>query len=341
MGILDREIEVSRTAIRSASRRSKDPTSTSTNEERGSIECAPRELEVSMRDASAENILQIVEKANQCAADEWKLWLYSREADKLVIWSSLIRGGRHAYLVFRSPRYLRFEAAVSTPVFTGGERAREVMKLPPPPTIWADSSNLILASSGASEFVVLCESAAFYQVKWQDSWLGSPRKEVTLRRERTDVAGRSNRIVDKIEHCQEVQGTTLHWNGLHVSHTALVLTTEEPVNGPLALRFHLTEYVECPMKMTRVRLRMATAEENAALRTRVSSRLASWYDPPLSSTECGMTPAEAHLVIECDEGVYSIWAGAFFLSWYDRWEGLLDLPALDPLWRGGPPLAEL
>jgi hypothetical protein len=287
------------------------------------------------------DILQVVEAANQRAAEEWKLWLYSRETDKLVIWSSMVRGGRHAYLVFRSPRYVRFEAAISTPGFVAGEQARQMIQSPPPTTVLAEPSNLILAFSGGTQFYVVCESAAFYEAKWQDSWLSSSRTQTNPDRQPTAAGERSNRVVDKLQRCGEIQGANLHWEGLHVSHTALILTAKDLPVGPRALRFHLTEYVDCPTTMSRAHLRLASRKENEALRARVSTRLASWFEPPLSTSECGMTPTEGHLVIECDEGVFSIWAGALFLSWYDQWDGLHHLPPIDPLWRGGPPLAEL
>jgi hypothetical protein len=222
---------------------------------------------------------------------------------------------------------------------------KEVMRHPPPASVLNENSHLFLARSDEAEFCVVCESVGLHTARG-DVWAGAKMLDVplTVHGEHSLTFDRYCRPIDQSVHLGPIQGATLHWRGLDVSHTVLLLVATGVPGEPLALRFGYTEYVDCPTAMHDVRVRMATTEEREVLRRQVSTRLAARCDEDehrWSKVNCAMRPKEGHLIIECDEGVFSIWAGMLFLSWRDAGKGLFDLCIHDPLWRRGPRLAEL
>jgi hypothetical protein len=89
-------------------------------------------------------------------------------------------------------------------------------------------------------------------------------------------------------------------------------------------------------------LRMASDAENEeeAFIARLTEDQLKFAGPEFAGM--GFSPREGRLIIECDEGRFSLWAREMFLSWVaalDFDSGTGD--ARRPLWEGGPPLADL
>jgi hypothetical protein len=128
---------------------------------------------------------------------------------------------------------------------------------------------------------------------------------------------------------RELDGATLHWWELVCAHWSFRLVARGLSRGLAQIGFSATHYLDCPITMHNVRLRLATEQETEALRRTLPPKDASWLQ------------REDHLVIECEEGTYSIWAKAMVIEWVGepRIELVKWLP--ERLWPDGPRLAEV
>jgi len=237
--------------------------------------------------------------------------------------------------VLHSTRYARLEGVVSGLELATGAAVNEVMQYPPPDSIltknsnvvrgryppWGtrltDGSNIVLGSSG--ECCVVCEGIQYLMddrdVPATNRWEKIP---LTVHGENPVSWDRFCRPIDQSSHFEDIQGATLEWWGLTLSHSILFLVATGLPGEPFALRFNYTQYVDCPTLMHNMSLRMATAEEREALRGRASPRVTSYIDREPGRGNCASSGKEALVTIECDEGLFTIWAGMLFLSWRDR-----------------------
>jgi hypothetical protein len=274
-----------------------------------------------LSNASESETLRAIEAAQQrpwwrlCAYDRGVGLVFLSEGRRRSFW----RSDPDHFLVLRSPQYVRWEDDGSRIELTTGARAREVIRDPPPASVLADDSAVVLLHDHGAECCVACDRVS-YHTAWRDFWPKARQPSVPLVvHGQHEVGHRLCRPIDQFAHLVEIQGATLQWWRYHVSHTTLVLVATGLPGEPFALQFGITAYVDCPMIMHNVRLRMATAEERAALRPRISSHLAARFDrdrPTVSNV--ALEPREGLMAIECDEGVFSIWAGVLLLSWSDK-----------------------
>jgi hypothetical protein len=153
--------------------------------------------------------------------------------------------------------------------------------------------------------------------------------------------GPGTRIIDISPQFYQFMGATLEWWGMGCSHKEFHLLATGLPRGSADLCFLSTEYLECPVRMHNVRLRMATREENTLLRLRLPALFARYLDPELEALGLGLSPQESHLVVECDEGTFWVWAGGLFIKWGEPHPRFMaDRRGATPLWPGGPTLAE-
>src|SRR5687767_7697242 len=99
-----------------------------------------------------------------------------------------------------------------------------------------------------------------------------------------------DRIIDASSYLHELDGATLRWWVLRVSHGEFRLLATGLPHGLAEIFFVSTWYVDCPVRMQNVRIRVATEQETAELLRCLPSGL------PASLKR------EDHLVIGCDEG---------------------------------------
>jgi hypothetical protein len=103
----------------------------------------------------------------------------------------------------------------------------------------------------------------------------------------------ASRIADAEDLFAELEGRSLRWEALLVSHGQLLLAVD---GGETELLFVDTAFVKGPLRMDRVRVRVATSRETSALRARLGSHLAF-----------GLERAD-HAIIDCEQGSTEIWA---------------------------------
>ena len=137
------------------------------------------------------------------------------------------------------------------------------------------------------------------------------------------------RIVDARAHLHELDGATLRWWVLGVSLGEFRLVASGFPEGVADVRLLDTWYIDCPVTMHSVRLRVATAEEVEVLRLRL----------PLGFP-CSPLPGD-QLIIDCEEGAGVIWAQVMEARWVREPDAGLLEERSGPLWPGGPPLADL
>jgi hypothetical protein len=148
---------------------------------------------------------------------------------------------------------------------------------------------------------------------------------------------------------QELEGATLEWWLFSISHTTLILRASN-LSGPFGKLFcSSTVRVKILPVMRNVRIRMATAEENRLYRPGLQGRFAEYAGETMIYS--GYSLRNGRCIIECDEGVFSVWAAYMSLTWTEdpdlglkeqKWpdgEPIWDIQA--PLWNGGPPVPEL
>jgi hypothetical protein len=138
-----------------------------------------------------------------------------------------------------------------------------------------------------------------------------------------------DRIMQASTYLHEIDGATLEWWYLKVSHGEFRLLATGLSRGLSEILLAATEYVDCPTKMYNVRLRAASAGETETLRGRLPAQLASQLQQ------------EDLLMIHCDEGTFCIWAGAIVIRWLQEPDREIFAAASGPLWTGGPLLADL
>jgi hypothetical protein len=137
------------------------------------------------------------------------------------------------------------------------------------------------------------------------------------------------RIIDGSSDLTALNGATLRWWCLVVSLGEFRLLATGLPHGVAEIGLWGTSYMDCPVTMHGVRLRVATNQETEDLRRRLPSELSA------------SLRQEDHLVVECDEGRGCIWAEALVVRWLDQPDAGRFRELSGPLWPGGPPLAEL
>ena len=146
----------------------------------------------------------------------------------------------------------------------------------------------------------------------------------------------------------ELEGLTLEWWSTMLGHNGFFFRGTLAQGRYAQLRFWYTLQIDVVPVMHNCRLRMATIQENERLRKQLTEIQSHFEDFP---EEMGYSMEADRIIIECDEGTFSIWAHMLEWSWTD--EGDLgvsqEMPSdenpywqLDaPLWPGGPAFADL
>jgi len=94
--------------------------------------------------------------------------------------------------------------------------------------------------------------------------------------------------------------------------------------GFAEVRFWNVHYVDSPVVMHNARMRLGNAEDTARVRS---------YLHPEST---GRLRDEHHLVIEAQEGVFSIWGWGGEVTWLPHPASTFAGAVVAPLWERGP-----
>ena len=138
-------------------------------------------------------------------------------------------------------------------------------------------------------------------------------------------------IADNRSAFPELTGSDVEWLTFVVSHCKLYLRVTGAPRGRGLILFIYLQYVDGPLQLHNVRLRLATEPEWDATRRRFPAN-EGYY--PVGGDDC--------LVIEGSEGRTVIVANQMSLHWEDEGGGILrDAEQNEgPLWAGGPPLSQ-
>ena len=137
------------------------------------------------------------------------------------------------------------------------------------------------------------------------------------------------RVIHSKDKFRDIETATLEWRVLTGTHQYLSFLASGLPGGLAVVNFVETEYVCGPVAMHNVHLRAATPEETEALRRK------------LPQSKATRLQSDDHLVIECDEAICQIWAGAMGIVHVGEEDIDLQHQMSGPLWEGGPPLGEL
>jgi hypothetical protein len=286
-----------------------------------------------------DGVAQAIEEARE-RSELWQWEGYDRNSQTLVLrsWGSSKhrrswRRDPTGFVVCRSTRYVRLESSGVGLELVPGARASERMQHPPPASALTTDALIVLAHREEREYCVVCGSIEYHTTTrpLYSEWLKWKPVPLAVQGENSLTWERYLGPNGQISHLEKIQGATLEWWGRKLSHAILILVARGVPDEPLALRFNYVNYVDCPTVMHDVRVRMATVEERGALSRRVSPRLTDRFEMErLGRGNAAMTGKEALVAIDCDEGVFFIWAGMLLLSWRDRGRrapssGLFDL----------------
>lgn len=101
----------------------------------------------------------------------------------------------------------------------------------------------------------------------------------------------------------QLDGATLEWWGFSVSHGRCVWKVTGLPQGIGYVFMVATYYVNVPLAMHTVRLRVATVEETEDLRKLL---------PP---AEGKRLREQDYRIVECQEGKFSVWSMGFIIVW--------------------------
>jgi hypothetical protein len=257
----------------------------------------------------------VLQRANRCKS--WQCWVYTAASDRLVLYGRYNDSPAfpHAggYLVFRSPRAARLlmtmkDARLSLDSPGSGPAGRLA------------GPNRVIIHSERRELHVDCQSLAFYP---QDTWQlpGNPDWV-----HNTDWVGQ---LPGAAPHLRSLDGADMEWWTLLPGHQYFRILARGPSQRLTEIRLLGTDYLELPTRMRQVHIRPADPLETRALRPLLSERIGEHLRP------------EEHLVFTYEGGTGCLVAGmaAFKAVREPEPESLAGLSG--PLWKDGPPLAEL
>jgi hypothetical protein len=112
-----------------------------------------------------EDVLRVLDEANQCHNVIWQWWVYMPESNVLVL--GAVRPGIpelvvDGYLVFRSPQYVRLPRGVVNAEFKTGPSPGASEPLPLPTGVDPVGLYDIEIHSGEHAFRVICRGVDFY-----------------------------------------------------------------------------------------------------------------------------------------------------------------------------------
>ena len=144
------------------------------------------------------------------------------------------------------------------------------------------------------------------------------------------------RIIDALPYLAELHGMVLQLQSYAFSHSVCIFRSGSVTGGLRWLRFSHVEMITCPVFMNVARIRMATEPENQLVIAELTPRQRLYLDPLFD--EAGHSLRSGRLVLECEEGFFTIWAAHLSLYWSDEPQSLMaELPHSDqPCWKGGP-----
>jgi hypothetical protein len=122
--------------------------------------------------------------------------------------------------------------------------------------------------------------------------------------------------LDKVEFLNTLAGVDLAWESLLHNYTGLRTAISRAGKSEGYLQFSYLVYVDSPLRLSNVRFRMATPEESSSL-------------PQLSFPNLAR-PERTHLVLEADEGTFSIWCGC--IEWFNSEQELPTSAQWQPDW---------
>ena len=158
-----------------------------------------------------------------------------------------------------------------------------------------------------------------------------------------------NSILHASTKFEELDGTTLELWAFTVSHNTLLLRSSGTPKGYGSIRFGRTLCMNLTPVMSQVHLRMATEAENENFRLQLPARLVDYAGIEFEDTQFSLQ--NGRCIIECKEGVFSVWAGLLLIDWMNDPDIGLGQEANKqeisfwkmncPLWDGGQPISEL
>src|SRR5688500_16659176 len=109
---------------------------------------------------------------------------------------------------------------------------------------------------------------------------------------------KTGRISEMQAQLAAFSGGTLHWWYYTTSHQTLWLLVTDSPAGPAELGSIATRFIECPVWMHNIRLRGASEEETEGFRLQLPVGFRRYLE------------RDDHLIVECDEGKYTLWLGS-------------------------------
>ncbi len=127
-----------------------------------------------------------------------------------------------------------------------------------------------------------------------------------------------------------LDGASLEMELFNVSHGNLWFKVITPEHREAGLYFAGTWLMNCPTVMHEIRLRQANEVETERTMSLLNSELIQWLRK------------EDLYTIDCQEGIYSIWASTMEFEWeYDKSNNYVELLLQKPLWKNGPSLQQI
>ncbi|MBM3460282.1 MAG: hypothetical protein FJX77_17315 [Armatimonadetes bacterium] len=147
-------------------------------------------------------------------------------------------------------------------------------------------------------------------------------------------------VLEAQPHFQRLEGATLQLWAFTFSHGIHTFLASHST-GKVWVQFSHVEDVDCWLTMHSTRIRMATEAENELFSHTVSERQKRYLDPLWD--EMGMSPRVSRVMIECCEGICSIWGFHVRLVWGGEFPEPRSgfIPAEQSVWEGSPPLRDL
>ena len=142
-----------------------------------------------------------------------------------------------------------------------------------------------------------------------------------------------------------LRGITLELWGAIQWHNSFIFRGTQPDDRYIIFQLHSVRHIDILPVMHNCHFRIPTDAENTRFQTQLTSFQANFENLEWYFEGSGFSFREGRIIIECDEGIFSVWAFLLRLKWMDSPDlGVSSEQDWDfdaPLWINGPPLADL